>query len=135
MKTKKIFKIFTIITMLMLAIFTTGCESQQEKYSKASNDLIVYVAKTKEELNAITNKIEKNEKNTNQKEGIEPTKEYIRKADEFEKNLKEKVENLQKIAKGNPQLENDIRLKIKSINQEMFFLRKLNASLKQIIKK
>ena len=45
MKTKKIFKIFTIITMLMLAIFTTGCESQQEKYTKASNELAEYEVK------------------------------------------------------------------------------------------
>ena len=41
MKIKHIFKIFTIMMMLALTIFTTGCESQKEKYTKASYDYII----------------------------------------------------------------------------------------------
>lgn len=35
---KKIFKTTAIIMMLIMAIFTTGCESQKDKYTKLENE-------------------------------------------------------------------------------------------------
>ena len=123
MKTKHIFKIFTIIMMLMLAIFTTGCESQQEKYTKASNELATYEKEqTKlfyEKLNKMDNKIAQT-KNRNEKVKIinELYKDVTEDVENLEKNTKEKLENLQKIAKGNPELEKDIRLKWEEYNMK-----------------
>ena len=67
MKIKHIFKIFTIMMMLVLTIFTSGCESQQEKYTKASYDLLNYDKAFAKENNFIwtefaKNKISKEEK-------------------------------------------------------------------------
>ena len=123
MKTKNIFKLFTIIMMLMLAIFTTGCESQQEKYTKASNELATYEKEqTKlfyEKLDKMDNKIAQT-KNKTEKIKIlnEMWKEATKDVDNFEKNTKEKLENLQKIAKGDPELEKDVRLKWEEFNKK-----------------
>ena len=116
MKTKKIFKIFTIITMLMLAIFTTGCESQQEKYTRACNDLASYETKFAEEIFSYKDVLQKND---NEKEKIEVSKKIIEKANKYEKDTREKIENIQKIARGNPELEKDARLKAESTNQKI----------------
>ena len=111
MKTKKIFKIFTIITMLMLAIFTTGCESQQDKYIKASNELGNY---QKQFLETTLNKLDNAKKINN----LEVVEDVIKSLDTYQKTTKEKLENLQKIAKGNSELEKDIRLKWQEFNQK-----------------
>ena len=120
MKTKHIFKIFTIITMLMLAIFTTGCESQQEKYIKASNEIATFKKEWYQNSEAKADKIMAIKTNNNA-EKIEKCKKYLKQYDEdckqYEKTMKEKLENLQKIAKGNPELEKDVRLKWDEFNQ------------------
>ncbi|MBR1721768.1 MAG: hypothetical protein IJ727_04690 [Treponema sp.] len=115
MKTKKIFKIFTIITMLMLAIFTTGCESQQDKYIKASNELGSY---QKQFLETTLNKLDNAKKLNNLEEQIKIVEDTIKSLDTYQKTTKEKLENLQKIAKGNSELEKDVRLKWEEFNQK-----------------
>lgn len=123
MKTKHIFKLFTIITMLMLAIFTTGCESQQEKYTKASNELATYEKEqTKlfyEKLNKMDNKIAQTKNKTEKVKIInEMCKDAFKDIDNLEKNTKERLENLQKIAKGDTELEKDVRLKWEEFNKK-----------------
>ena len=117
MKTKKIFKIFTVITMLMLAIFTTGCESQQEKYTRACNDLASYETKFGEEIFKLANIGESS--NMSEKEKVELGKKILEKANKYEKDTREKIENIQKIARGNPELEKDAHLKAESTNQKI----------------
>ena len=139
MKTKHIFKIFTIITMLMLAIFTTGCESQQDKYIKASNELANYEKEqTKiayDKLNKAKENIYKT-KNKNEKIKIfnETWKEVEKDIDNLEKNTKEKLENLQKIAKGNPELEKDVLLKWEDFNKKSKNRMAMNNKLKNYVK-
>ena len=123
MKTKHIFKIFTIIMMLMLAIFTTGCESQQEKYTKASNELATYEKEKGEYFFNAINKIDEIMKDktngTKQlKELAKLYKEVKNNINEYEKITKEKLENLQKIAKGNPELEKDVHIKWEENNKK-----------------
>ena len=123
MKTKNIFKLFTIIMMLMLAIFTTGCESQQEKYTKASNELATYEKEqTKlfyEKLNKMDNKIAQTKNKTEKVKIInEMCKDAFKDVENFEKNTKERLENLQKIAKGDTELEKDVRLKWEEFNKK-----------------
>lgn len=131
MKTKKIFKIFTIITMLMLAIFTTGCESQQEKYTKASNELAEYEVKFMENLKAKSDKnikeleeLQKSniDKTLAERHGAELLDKQVdimdKSFDEYLKNVKERLENLQKIAKGNPELEKDVQNKWNKYNKD-----------------
>lgn len=119
MKTKHIFKIFTIIIMVMLAIFTTGCESQQEKYTKASNELADYERKYAEDIGVKLDKINEEWKKSNDVKKFDELGDLaIRSIDEFEKNKKEKLENLQKIAKGDPELEKDVRIKWDEFNKK-----------------
>lgn len=127
MKTKKIFKIFTIITMLMLAIFTTGCESQQEKYTKACNEMALYERQALEEN---FTKASKAEKTNNKKIMLETAEEMFKNFETYEKTMREKLENLQKIAKGNPELEKDVRLKWEEFNIRMNSIVQLKTELK-----
>ena len=115
MKTKKIFKIFTIITMLMLAIFTTGCESQQDKYIKASNELGKYQTQW---LKEFLSEVDKGKKSKDLKTEVEIAEKLINSFDTYQKTTKEKLENLQKIAKGNPELEKDILSKWAEFNEK-----------------
>ena len=131
MKTKHIFKIFTIITMLMLAIFTTGCESQQEKYIKASNEIATFKKEWYQNSEAKADKIMAIKTNNNA-EKIEKCKKYLK---QYEKTMKEKLENLQKIAKGNPELEKDVRLKWDEFNQANNNLAITKTNMENLIKK
>ena len=131
MKTKHIFKIFTIITMLMLAIFTTGCESQQEKYIKASNEIATFKKEWYQNSEAKADKIMAKKTNNNA-ETIEKCKKYLK---QYEKTMKEKLENLQKIAKGNPELEKDVRLKWDEFNQANNNLAITKTNMENLIKK
>ena len=106
MKTKHIFKIFTIIIMVMLAIFTTGCESQQEKYTKASNELADYERKYAENISVKLDKINEEWKKSNDVKKFDELGDLaIRSIDEFAKKKKEKLENLQNLGTGNTERE------------------------------
>ncbi|MBR1721767.1 MAG: hypothetical protein IJ727_04685 [Treponema sp.] len=124
MKMKHIFKLFTIVMMLMLAIFTTGCESQQEKYTKASNELATYEIKWFENfkaeharINAKLDKLKEEGKTGPDPKLLDEMQDVFHKTiDEYDKNVKERLENLQKIAKGDPELEKDVRNKWNEFN-------------------
>ena len=139
MKTKNIFKLFTIIMMLMLTIFTTGCESQQEKYTKASNELAAfekeraeYFFNSKNRFDEISNSKTSETKKIEQ--GLKLCEEMMKNIEEYEKGLKEKLENLQKIAKGNAELEKDIRLKWEDYNKNTKGLLVYKKHLEELIK-
>ncbi len=132
MKTKSIFKIFTIIMMLMLSIFTTGCESQQEKYTKACNDIATY---QREFAQKIVDKVNKYDSEVKNKESLEKmVKEINELFDTYEKTLNDKMENLQKIAKGNPELEKDVRIKWDEFNKKRNEILKFKIEVNEFMK-
>ena len=139
MKTKHIFKIFTIIMILMLAIFTTGCESQQEKYTKASNELAAFEKEKAEYFFNSKNKFDeilnsKTSETNKIEQCIKLLGELHKDIDMYEKESKEKLENLQKIAKGNAELEKDIRLKWEDYNKNTKGLLIYKKHLEELIK-
>ena len=117
MKIKHIFKIFTIMMMLALTIFTTGCESQKEKYTKASYDLLNYDREFAKENNFIWTEFAKNK--ISKEEKIKLAEKNIKMLENYEKDTKEKLEKMEKIAKGNPELEYDVRLKKEDIDRKV----------------
>ena len=117
MKIKHIFKIFTIMMMLALTIFTTGCESQKEKYTKASYDLLNYDREFAKEDNFIWGEFAKNK--ISKEEKIKLAEKNIKMLENYEKDTKEKLEKMEKIAKGNPELEYDVRLKKEDIDRKV----------------
>ena len=85
---KKIFKTTAIIMMLIMAIFTTGCESQRDKYTKLANEgarIGMEVAN-----NAV------NRKYKSQQEGFR----------ELVIRLEPIINEMEKVAKGDKELEN-----------------------------
>ncbi|MBR1661127.1 MAG: hypothetical protein IJ694_02500 [Acidaminococcaceae bacterium] len=135
MKAKHIFKIFTIMMMLVLTIFTTGCESQKEKYTKASYDYINYYEKVDEEIKVLWDKIAINEeRKQNVKETIELCEKAVKICENYEKDTKEKLEKMEKIAKGNPELERDVRLKRKENDKRVKGAKGLKAMFESDMK-
>lgn len=139
MKTKHIFKILTIVMMLVLTIFITGCESQQEKYTKASNELANYDRQTLQNVMNIINEHEKTlntSKNDTERRQLllNQMNEFEKLINEYEKNIDEKMENLQKIAKGNSELETDVRQKFKLYNEKKMKAAIMKAEFKNIEK-
>lgn len=119
MKTKHIFKTITIIMMLVLTVFTTGCESQQEKYTRVSNELDAYKIKTVQNIKATLDKLELEGRKSNDTKKLDEMVDFvIGTLDEAEKHEKECLENLQKIAKGDPELEKDVRKKWDEFNKK-----------------
>lgn len=139
MKTKHIFKILTIMMMLVLTVFTTGCESQAEKYDKASDEITTYVTQTYKELDEMSNKIahgdDKRLSIETRKEIAKLPEKYIEKADNYEKNIKIKLRNLREIAKGDAGLERDAQLKIEEINRITNKITYMSSAFKAIRKK
>ena len=60
--------------------------------------------------------------------------EFEKLINEYEKNIDEKMENLQKIAKGNSELETDVRQKFKLYNEKKMKAAIMKAEFKNIEK-
>jgi len=88
----KLLKTITIVTMLLLTIFTAGCESQQEKFDKAEQKLI--------NRNQVTINIVATVPNTDA--GMQKMIDAYRVAI---KDVDPMITELEKIAKGNKELE------------------------------
>ena len=64
------------------------------------------------------------------RDAFETAEEMFKNFETYEKTMKEKLENLQKIAKGNPELEKDVRLKWEEFNIRMNSIVQLKTELK-----
>lgn len=85
---KKIFKTTAIIMMLIMAIFTTGCESQRDKYTKLAN-----------EEARIGMEIANNAANRKYKSQQEGFREFVIRVEPI-------INEMEKVAKGDKELEN-----------------------------
>ena len=85
---KKIFKTTAIIMMLVIAIFTTGCESQRDKYTQLANE------EARIGMEIANNAA--NRKYKSQQEGFR----------ELAIRLEPIINEMEKVAKGDKELEN-----------------------------
>ena len=117
---KNIFKIIAIITTLLIATFTFGCsnpvETQQSKYEKLQKQYTEFVQKIANET------IAKKQKAKTDKEVIQLTKEFIEKWVEKGEPM---VNELEKIAKGNKELEENAKAERKELEKNKKVLEKI----------
>ena len=100
---KKVLKIVTILSMLLLTVFAGGCgKSQEEKYTEARNEFVALETQYNKEYEVFSNKITKN---TSEIEFIEGSNAIVEK---FEKESKKKLETLTELAKGKLELTKDL---------------------------
>lgn len=107
---KNIFKIIAVITTLLIATFTFGCsspvETQQSKYEKLEKQYIQICQKLTNET------INKKRKANTDKEIIQLNKELYEKV---VKETKSVLNEMNKVAKGNPELEKKVETEKKFI--------------------
>lgn len=97
MKTNKIYKLFTILLILVVTMFSFGCgKSQQEQFDKEFKETL----KIATDLNNSLNKIE----NENI-DAITMHKKIKKVVYEYDEKLNKQYEKLEKITKGNEKLE------------------------------
>ena len=135
MKIKHIFKIFTIMMMLALTIFTTGCESQQdkqEKYTKACIELEEYHKKVNKDYYKLVDKLIVTK---DKEKRIELIKQQIEICKNYEKDINNTLEKMQKMATGNPELEKDIREKRIEYHKTLKNINKTKEDLQKGLKK
>ena len=117
---KNIFKIIAVITTLLIATFTFGCsnpaETQQSKYEKLQKQYTEFVQKIANET------IAKKQKAKTNKEVIQLTKEFIEKWVEKGEPM---VNELEKIAKGNKELEENAKAERKGLEKNKKVLEKI----------
>ena len=117
---KNIFKIIAVITTLLIATFTFGCsspaETQQSKYEKLQKQYTEFVQKIANET------IAKKQKAKTDKEVIQLTKEFIEKWVEKGEPM---VNELEKIAKGNKELEENAKAERKELEKNKKVLEKI----------
>ena len=117
---KNIFKIIAVITTLLIATFTFGCsnpvETQQSKYEKLHKQYAEFVQKIGDET------IAKKQKAKTDKEVIQLTKEFIEKWVEKGEPM---VNELEKIAKGNKELEENAKAERKGLEHNKKILEKI----------
>ena len=101
---KKAFKIITILTMLLLTVFASGCDkSQEEKYTEARNEFVALQEQFTKDFYKIANK----PKPTKQ-ERAKNDEEYFNLINNFEKEADKKLQNMAEIAKGKLELTKDL---------------------------
>lgn len=134
MKIKHIFKIFTIMMMLALTIFTTGCESQQEKqekYTKACIELEEYHKKVDKDYFKLVDKLIVTK---DKEKRVELLKQEVELCKNYEKYINNTLEKMQKIATGNPELEKDIREKRIEYHKAIQSMNRLKGKLQKGLK-
>lgn len=114
----KLLKTITIVTMLLLTIFTAGCESQQEKFDKAEQKLI---NKEQVAINAINLNVRNNE---HPQKNINIIRTSI-------KDMEPMVIELEKIAKGDKELEKRAEMRRKRLEREKTKLPELINTFRQ----
>ena len=121
---KKAFKIITILTMLLLTVFASGCgKSQEEKYTEARNEFVTLQEQFTNDFYKIANK----PKPTKQ-ERAKNDEEYFNLINNFEKEADKKLQNMAEIAKGKLELTKDLtqlKQEYKENNKIHFMLRDL----------
>lgn len=135
MKIKHIFKIFTIMMMLALTVFTAGCESQQEKQEKYTKACIELEENHKKINKDYFEMVDKLTVTKDKEKRIEIIKKQIEAYEKYEKNTNEKLEKMQKTATGNPELEKDIREKRIYYHKVMKGTNRTKEMLKEGLKK
>ena len=116
MKTNKIYKVITIIMILVISIFTFGCgETQEEKYSKLEKKYTITFSANAEKIGKLDN------------EKLTPKQMWI-KMEEIIDNTKKETEpilkEMEKTAKGNEKLEKKTKFYKKRYDYTMEYAKK-----------
>ena len=119
---KNIFKITAIITALLFTLLASGCgETQEEKYNKLEKQYIKIANNLTEEFNKKKETLKPEE--IGSEKAVNMTKEL------YEKFIKEEepvLKEMEKVAKGNPKLEEKVESEKDAIEKMKIMINKIN---------